>query len=117
MPLETALAAVDLLLAETSAAERVNLAFLGGEPLVNRAVLRQAAEYARERASSRGQAIGFSITTNGTLLTEEDWDFFGAFGFAVTVSLDGPRAAHDRQRPFKGGRGSFDAGVTIFCRS
>lgn len=109
MPLETALASVDLLLAGTGPTERINLAFLGGEPLVNRSVLRRAAEYARERASSRGQAIGFSITTNGTLLTPEDCEFFDAFGFAVTVSLDGPRAAHDRQRPFKNGRGSFDA--------
>jgi uncharacterized protein len=112
MPLETALAAVDLLLAETSPAERINLAFLGGEPLVNRAVLRRTAEYAAERASRRGQTIGFSITTNGTMLTAEDWNFFDAFGFAVTVSLDGPREAHDRQRPFKGGRGSFDAIVS-----
>jgi uncharacterized protein len=108
MPLDTALAAVDLLLAETAPAERINLAFLGGEPLVNRDVLRRAAAYARERAEARGQAIGFSITTNGTLLTPDDGDFFEAFGFAVTVSLDGPRAVHDRQRPFKGGRGSFD---------
>jgi uncharacterized protein len=109
MPLDTALAAVDLLFAETAPAERINLAFLGGEPLINRSVLRQTAQYARQRAGERGQAIGFSITTNGTLVTQEDCDFFDAFGFAVTVSLDGSRAAHDRQRPFKGGRGSFDA--------
>jgi uncharacterized protein len=108
MPLETALAAVDLLLAETTPADRINLAFLGGEPLLNRVVLRRATEYAAQHTSRRGQAIGFSITTNGTLLTAEDCEFFDAFGFAVTVSLDGPRAANDLQRPFKGGRGSFD---------
>lgn len=109
MPLQTALAAVDLLFSETEPAERINLAFLGGEPLINRDVLRQTAQYARQRAKGRGQPIGFSITTNGTLITPEDCDFFAAFGFAVTVSLDGSRAAHDRQRPFKGGRGSFDS--------
>jgi uncharacterized protein len=81
----------------------------GGEPLINRDVLRQTAQYARQRAEGGGQPIGFSITTNGTLVTQEDCDFFDAFGFAVTVSLDGSRAAHDRQRPFKGGRGSFDS--------
>lgn len=108
MPLETALASVDLLLTETSPSERINLAFLGGEPLINRSVLRGTAEYARQRAAERGQKVGFSITTNGTLLTPEDAAFFEAFGFAVTVSLDGPAAVHDRQRPFKGGRGSFD---------
>jgi uncharacterized protein len=108
MPLDTALAAVDLMLAETEPAERINLAFLGGEPLINRSVLRQTTQYAQERAAGRGQQIGFSITTNGTLVTPDDCDFFDTFGFSVTVSLDGSRAAHDRQRPFKAGRGSFD---------
>jgi uncharacterized protein len=50
----------------------------------------------------------FSITTNGTLLTEADADFFEAHGFAVTVSLDGPRATHDALRPYKSGAGSFE---------
>jgi uncharacterized protein len=52
--------------------------------------------------------VTFAITTNGTLLTEDDAAFFEEFGFAVTVSLDGPREAHDAQRPYKSGRGSFD---------
>jgi uncharacterized protein len=109
MPLETAMASVDLLFEETNATERINLAFLGGEPLINRAVLRRTVEYASSRAERRGQAIGFSITTNGTLLTPDDCGFFDRFGFAVTVSLDGSRDVHDQLRPFKGGRGSFDA--------
>ncbi len=108
MDFATATAAVDLLLAETTPDQRINLAFLGGEPLINRDVLRQTVLYAANRAGERGQPIGFSITTNGTLLRPDDAEFFAAHRFAVTISLDGPRAAHDRQRPFKGGRGSFD---------
>lgn len=108
MPLETALASVDLLLADTRPDERINLAFLGGEPLINRAVLRQATTYASAKAAERGQAIGFSITTNGTLIEADDADFFDAHGFAVTISLDGPAFVHDRLRPFKGGRGSYE---------
>jgi uncharacterized protein len=46
--------------------------------------------------------VTFSITTNGTLLTEDDAAFFEQHGFAVTISLDGLRAVHDRQRPFSG---------------
>lgn len=33
---------------------------------------------------------------------------FDAYGFAVTVGLDGPADVHDRLRPSKGGRGSFE---------
>jgi uncharacterized protein len=88
--------------------ERVNLAFLGGEPLVNRSLIRRATELAAGIAGERKTPIGFSITTNGTLLTPEDGDFFERYGFAVTVSLDGVGAVHDRLRPAKGGRGSYD---------
>ena len=108
MDLATARTAVDLLLADKQPGDRVNLAFMGGEPLVNRAVLREATLYAADQAARRGVNIGFSITTNGTLLNETDADFLESHGFAVTVSLDGPRALHDRLRPNKAGRGTFE---------
>ena len=109
MPLEVALRSVDLLLANKAPGSRANLAFLGGEPLANRAVLHATTHHAAERARARGVDLTFSITTNGTLLTPEDGELFEQYGFAVTVSLDGARQAHDRLRPFKGGRGSYDA--------
>jgi uncharacterized protein len=108
MPSRVALDAVDGLLHAAEPGGRYTLAFLGGEPLANRAVLREAVIHAHRLARARGCKVGFSITTNGTLVTADDAAFFDAFGFAVTVSIDGFGAAHDRQRPFKGGRGSFD---------
>lgn len=108
MPLETAKSSVDLMLADKRPGERANLAFMGGEPLLNRKVLRETTRYAAHEAEKRQVQLGFSITTNGTLLDESDADFFEAHGFAVTVSLDGPPELHDRLRPFKGGRGSFE---------
>jgi uncharacterized protein len=108
MTWETAQRAVELLIQSAEPGARLNLAFLGGEPLANRAVLRAATEHAAALACKNDVHIGFSITTNGTLLTEEDANFFEQHGFAVTVSLDGLREEHDRQRPFKGGGGSFD---------
>jgi uncharacterized protein len=108
MPGETARRAVELLIGNRIRGERVNLAFLGGEPLANRPVLRSATEYAAGLAQDRGVNMTFSITTNGTLLTEEDAAFFERHGFAVTVSLDGLRETHDKQRPFKRGGGTFD---------
>lgn len=108
MPLEVAERTVDLLVGGALPGARVNLAFLGGEPLVNRAVLRAATRRAAALAGERGVEIGFSITTNGTLLTAEDAEFFEEHGFAVTVSLDGPREAHDALRPFRGGRSTYD---------
>jgi uncharacterized protein len=109
MLLADALRAVDLLVGTAEPGARLNLAFLGGEPLANRTVLRAATQRALELASGRGAKITFAITTNGTLLSEDDGRFFEEHGFAVTISIDGPREVHDTLRPFKGGRGSFDA--------
>lgn len=107
MSRQVALAAVDRLFDGIGPGERVNVAYMGGEPLINRALVREVTEYAAGRAAVSGAAVGFSITTNGTLLTADDGDFFESHGFAVTVSLDGVGEVHDRLRPFKGGRGSF----------
>jgi uncharacterized protein len=108
MPLDVALEAVELLFRDVAEGERVNLSFLGGEPLINRGVIRAATERAAALAGERGARATFSITTNGTLLTEDDGAFFEQYAFAVTLSVDGIGATHDAQRAFKGGNGSFD---------
>lgn len=107
MPLDVALQAIDALLGEASEGEHYTLAFLGGEPLANRAVMRAAVDRACQWSAVNGSIVRFSITTNGTLVTADDAAFFDAHRFAVTVSLDGFGELHDRQRPFKNGRGSF----------
>lgn len=108
MEREAAERAVDLLVNGAAPGARLNLAFLGGEPLANRSLLQETTRRAAAMAKARGVTMGFSITTNGTLVTEEDADFFEEHGFAVTVSLDGPRRVHDKLRPYQSGKGSFD---------
>jgi uncharacterized protein len=105
---ETANQAVDLMVGNAEPGARLNLAFLGGEPLVNRRTLQAATRRAAALAKERGVTLTFSITTNGTLVGEADADFFEEFGFAVTISLDGPQEVHDAQRMYKSGKGSFD---------
>lgn len=104
---EAARAAVDLLFSEAGPGDRVSLAFLGGEPLSNRTLLRDCTQRAAAAAEATGAQVSFSITTNGTLVTPDDGRFFERHGFAVTISLDGVGEAHDRLRPFKSGRGSY----------
>jgi uncharacterized protein len=105
---ETARRSIDLLIDGHPPGSRVSLSFLGGEPLANRSVIRDATCYATELAKRQGVAIQFSITTNGTLLTEDDAELFEQHGFAVTISLDGTREEHDLLRPFRDGSGSYD---------
>jgi uncharacterized protein len=109
----TALRSVDMLFRGAKAGqdvkpgEIVNLAFLGGEPLINRALIRECTERAAETARRTGVRLNLSITTNGTLVTPDDGRFFEEHGFAVTISMDGIGETHDRQRPFRGGQGSY----------
>jgi len=108
MPLETAQVSIDTLFADTSPGDRVQVTFLGGEPLANRAVLRSATKYAAHLGRRCQVQTRFSITTNGTLVTPEDAMFFEEYAFSVTVSLDGIGPAHDELRPYKNGQGSYD---------
>jgi uncharacterized protein len=101
MSLNTAIQAVDLLLDQAASTKRANLAFLGGEPLANRADLRACVTYAATKALRAGIDLSFSITSNGTLLTTDDAAFFEQYAFAVTISLDGLKEQHDQLRPFK----------------
>jgi len=100
---------IDFLIDAAGDAERVTVTFFGGEPLLNVNAVREIARYGRERADAAGKRIGFTITTNGTLLTDEVVAFLREYDMQVTVSLDGPRAVNDARRPFKDGvSGSYD---------
>jgi len=103
----TALRAVDLLLDQAVVSGQAVVGFMGGEPLQNRALVRNVTERAASVALRRGVRLSFSLTTNATLVTEEDAAFFASHGFTIAVSLDGPAAVNDRQRPSRTGQGSY----------
>jgi uncharacterized protein len=103
---EHACRAVELLIAESGSRPRVNLTFFGGEPLTALPMIRQVVAYAGARAAETGKSFDYSLTTNATLLDDETIDFLAAARFAVTVSMDGPEAVHDRNRRTVGGRGT-----------
>jgi uncharacterized protein len=99
--------AVDALLAGAVPGERVLVGFIGGEPLLNRAVMHDTVAYASTQADARSVAVAFSVTTNGTLVEAADIELFRSNPFAVTVSLDGDAVTHDRHRRGHDGRGSW----------
>lgn len=89
----------------------VTVTFFGGEPLLNFAVVRDATLYAESKGLELGVGVGFTITTNLTLLTEEIADFLAAHKFHVMVSLDGDKEGNDRHRVFRDGGGTYDTAV------
>lgn len=99
--------AVDFLIARSGELEEVVLVFFGGEPLLNFPLIRETAAYAKQQAEKSGKRVRFSITTNGTLLTDEIIRFFQEERMSVTVSMDGHPEAHDRYRRFPDGSPSY----------
>lgn len=108
MDFPTAARSVDLLLSAAASRERVNIVFFGGEPLTNVSLIQAVVAYAEAAVERAGRRIDFSMTTNATLLTPELIRYFDSHRFGIAVSMDGPKALHDRHRKTVGGRGSYD---------
>jgi uncharacterized protein len=105
MDQDTAQASVDFLFQRAGKSQEVNVIFFGGEALLNFKLMRQVVAYAAEQGQTRGKKVDFSLTTNGTLLTDEIIDFFQEHRFGLTISIDGPKDLHDKRRSFLTARG------------
>jgi uncharacterized protein len=93
---------------ESQAGPVVTIAWQGGEPtLMGVDFFRRALELV-EQHRRPGQQIEHTIQTNATLLTDEWCELLAANHFLVGVSIDGPRALHDRYRVDKRGEPTFD---------
>jgi len=86
----------------------VEFVWQGGEPtLLGLDFFRRVVEL--QRSYARQKTIANSLQTNGTLL-DDDWcRFLKQHNFMVGLSLDGPRAIHDRYRKDRRGHVSFEA--------
>ena len=85
----------------------VNVAWQGGEPtLMGLDFFKRSVELVK-RYRKPGQAVIYSLQTNGTLLDDEWCHFFKENDFLIGLSLDGPEEMHNTYRVDKGGKGSF----------
>lgn len=107
MSQETAHAAIDRVF-DDACGQRVTVGFIGGEPFLNREVLRSSVKHALWRARETGSKVGFSVTTNGTLLNAGDLDLLRRHAFSVSISLDGSAEVNDRNRRTRNGASGFD---------
>lgn len=106
MTFQTAIKAVDFYAQHSLDNDEKTIGFYGGEPLLNFKLIKKVIEYANE--IFKGKDVIYSITTNGTLLTDDVIDFFLKHNVQLTISLDGPREIHDKNRCFRDGCGSYD---------
>lgn len=105
MPLAVGRRAIDFLMEQ--APTEILLCFFGGEPFLEFPLMCELADYARGRARERDLPFTITVTTNGTLLTDEVIARIAAWPIRLVVSIDGVAEAHDTTRPAAGGGGSY----------
>ncbi|HNR05617.1 MAG TPA: thioether cross-link-forming SCIFF peptide maturase [Bacillota bacterium] len=108
MPFSVASRAVEFLLESSGNRKRLEVDFFGGEPLMNFDVVKETVLFAREREKEYGKKIGFTITTNGTLLDKETAEFINENMDNIVLSIDGRKQVNDRMRKFTCGAGTYD---------
>jgi uncharacterized protein len=87
--------------------DKITFVFHGGEPLLaGMGFFRQFITQARTILAS-GIEPAYMMQTNGTLLTNEWFDFFRECNVHFGISLDGPKAINDRNRINHDGAGSY----------
>jgi len=105
MPLSVAQLAIQYLKDHSSQSENVYIAYYGGEPLLEFDLIESCLKFAQDLFQEK--QIGYSITTNATLITPKVAELLFRNKFKVTVSLDGPEKIHDSYRKDICGNGSF----------
>lgn len=100
-------AAVDLLFREANKIDNLTISFYGGEPMLRFDLIKTIIPYSNRKAKERHKTVKYSMTTNGTLLTDDAIEFLAENKVNTMVSLDGPREIHDKNRIFTDGSGSF----------
>lgn len=99
-------------LIESHETDDVNVAWQGGEPTLMGLGFFQRAMECIEKHRRPGMTFVHTIQTNGTLLDDQWGAFLKEHNFLVGISIDGPRALHDRYRKDAAGRPTFDRVMT-----
>jgi uncharacterized protein len=95
--------AIERAIASLDAAGTLDLAFFGGEPLLEAEHILEWMAYARRQARCTNHHVQFRLTTNGTIDAAAAWRVLLADDVKVSISHDGLAEIHDRQRHGAGG--------------
>lgn len=106
-----ALKGIELMLRRGEGRSRFNVTFFGGEPLLNFKMIKSSFTYCEEIKEKYGIEFRYSLTTNGTALNKPIASFLAKHRFGLMVSLDGTEEVHNRNRPYRTGRGSFEDAI------
>lgn len=83
----------------------IEITFMGGgEPFVKFDSIKEVVSLLKEKEIK----VKYSIVTNGTLGSDDDWLWLQKENFSITISADGPPEIQNYQRPFNTQRGTSE---------
>jgi len=80
--------------------ENVSVSLYGGEPLLNKKIYKLIENFS-------GESINWIINTNGSLINDENANFFKKYNVDIHISCDGEKEVNDRNRKI-GEKGSYE---------
>jgi len=108
MSFEVGKQALDFLIANSGNRHNLEVDFFGGEPLMNFEVVKELVKYGRSMEELHNKKFRFTLTTNGVLLDDEVIEFANKEMNNVVLSIDGRKEIHDKMRPSRNGKGSYE---------
>jgi uncharacterized protein len=104
MPEEGALRAIEIMLDRAPSKKSFTVTLFGGEPLLNFPLVRRIVDHCQELQKVREVSFHFSMTTNGSIVTDEIIEFLKKHRFTLMISYDG--LGQQKYRPLAGGEAS-----------
>lgn len=99
---------IDFYLSQAVPNAKLNLNFHGGEPLLAFDLIKDMTSYFKEKAAAASHEIGLSLTTNGTLITDEIAQYLSEHQFEIHLSLDGKAETHNLHRKTLDDKDTFE---------
>jgi uncharacterized protein len=85
----------------------INVNFFGGEPLLNKEVVKFSINYINKLFKDSEVKILFILTTNGTIVDDDVLNLFKMDIVDILISMDGGKTTQNNNRPFLSGEGSY----------
>lgn len=107
MDAETGKKAIDFVIKNSGKRYNIEVDLFGGEPLMNFDTIKEIIDYAKEVEKINNKNIRFTITTNATLLNDENIDYIDKNMGNVVLSIDGREKVNDNIRTRLDGSGTY----------
>lgn len=108
MSVEIGKKAIDFVIEKSGPRKNIEVDLFGGEPLMAFNNIKEIVDYAREQEKIHGKNIRFTMTTNATLLNDENMEYLDKNMGNIVLSIDGRKEVNDNVRIRFDGSGSYD---------